>query len=344
MPAPLNILEKLALYKLKIIPAPMIDVFGGFTFYAVAAAIRLNIFEELHGQSLTLDELSMKIKCDRRALEMTLEALEPLGYIKKKGDKYQNTKITEKFCLDSSEPNMKLMYSYYFHLMNEFMPHLEKSIIKGSADKNFYEWLKDYPEIASNYQRFMISLAKLSIPGMLKNIKLKNEDVLDIGGSHGMYDIALCKKYNDISLTIIDGPYAMDLLQENLKSNGLAGKVNVITGDFMEYNFDKKFDVILLFNVLHEHPADYNLRLIKKISERLNPGGRLIILDELGGKKMTAFTDHLVSMFQLVFFHLINGEFYSLKEISGWLKECGFKKIKKRNFIKSGATLITAYL
>jgi cyclopropane fatty-acyl-phospholipid synthase-like methyltransferase len=186
----------------------------------------------------------------------------------------------------------------------------------------------------------MMSLALLMIPELLKKIKLTKESVLDIGGSHGLYSIALCRSNPDIAVTIIDSEYAMPLLKKNIKEAGMEHRIKLITGDFMESSFQTKFDRILLFNVLHEHKEAYNIELLSKIRGTLNRKGSLIILDGMREKKISRLADLAARMYSLMFFHFLGGQNYSFKEISMWLKSSGFPLVKRKELYKSGFSMI----
>lgn len=344
MPATLNFVEKLITLKLNKEPAPIIDIVGGFSFYVISAALKLNIFEELGEKSLTLTELSNTIKCNMRGLEIFLEVLESLGYVRKKGQYYENSKMTKKWLMDISEINFKPGFNYYFSTMNELWPYVDESLKSGHPHVNFYELLNKYSDKAKNYQQYMMSLGKMAIPELIKKIKLKNDMVLDIGGSHGLYSIALCQKFKDISVSIIDSQYAMPLLKENINSHGLKDRINLIIGDFANYCFSEKYDVVLLFNVLHEHNAEDNRKLIKNIVNILSDNGCLIILDLLREKKLTDTMDLITRMYGLMFFHFLGGQNYAFNEISEWLKLNGFKRIERKDLKQSGLSMILGYL
>ena len=87
MPVFNNSIEKLFLGTLNLGPAPMYDMMGGFTFYALASAVELNLFEELNKKQMSTAELAQALNCDSRGLDTLLELLETLGYmiLKKKG-------------------------------------------------------------------------------------------------------------------------------------------------------------------------------------------------------------------------------------------------------------------
>jgi hypothetical protein len=45
----------------------------------------------------------------------------------------------------------------------------------------------------------------------------------------------------------------------------------------------------------------------------------------------------------MLFFHALGGQNYSFEEINGWLKSCGFRKVRRKNFISAGFTMVTGY-
>ena len=96
MPVLLNFLERLFMMKLNKGPAPFLDIMGGFSFYAIYSAIKLNLFEELDKNPNTVPEMAHSLGCTKRGLAVLLDVLETLGYIKKKGQIYINTRMTKK--------------------------------------------------------------------------------------------------------------------------------------------------------------------------------------------------------------------------------------------------------
>jgi len=343
MPLFLNRLEKLIFKNFNLAPAPMLDLIGGFSFYIVSSAIKLNIFEALKNGGIPADTLAVDINADPVGLNILLECLESLGYVRRKKNNYYLTKMTEKWLLNSSEAGFKSGFEYYHSTMIELWPYINESVKAGKEHINFYDWLKDKPETGGTYQKFMMSLAVLSIPELLKSISLKNEKILDIGGSHGLYSIALCGKYKGIDVTIIDSEYSMALLNKNIETAGLADRIHTVVADFVTDSVDESFDIILLFNVLHEHKEKYNLEIIRKIYSQLNSGGRIIILESIKEKKFSPAAEFGLKVYSLLFFHFLGGQNYAFNEISRWLGECGFKKIKRKKMLRSGFSIIEGW-
>ncbi len=69
-------------------------------------------------------------------------------------------------------------------------------------------------------------------------------DVLEVGGGCGVLGLLIKRDFPKINLTIIEKQKIMyDFIEENSKINNL--KTKVIFGDFLEYNFNEKFDFII---------------------------------------------------------------------------------------------------
>ena len=340
MPAPFSLLDKFIML-LNLAPSPLFDLVGGFSFHAVHAAVKLDLFEKLGGDTRSPEDIARMLGCDTRGLEILLEVLVSLGYIVKTRRGYRNGRIAKKWMLSSSPVNYSHGFRYYAPTMTDLFPHIDKSVKKGNSFLNFYDWLGKHPEVVPDFQTFMMGLGKMSIPEITGSIRLKKETVLDIGGSHGLYSIGLCEAYEDISVSIIDSKYAMPLLKQNIASASMERRIRLITGDFLKYRFRESYDVVLLFNVLHEHTEEYNLAMITKIRNILNPGGRLVILDNISENKPTASINLVSRTYGLMFYHFLGGRNYRYDEMKKWLSSCGFKKTSRKKMLRSGFSLVT---
>ena len=69
-------------------------------------------------------------------------------------------------------------------------------------------------------------------------------DVLDVGGGCGVLGLLVKRDFPKINLTLIEKQSIMkEFIQDNIKLNNL--EAEVILGDFLEYEFNKKFDFIV---------------------------------------------------------------------------------------------------
>jgi 2-polyprenyl-3-methyl-5-hydroxy-6-metoxy-1,4-benzoquinol methylase len=135
------------------------------------------------------------------------------------------------------------------------------------------------------YQKYGTDLR--FIARQCSNLVAKEKKVLDIGCSIGrlLNSFRLVDPEMDLSgLTGID-------IDPSAKHNAIPYlKDRIIIGDFLEYEFDQKFDVITMRFVI-EHLLEFNVYLAKAI-RILNPGGILFISSpDIGSAQATLLRD-----------------------------------------------------
>jgi 2-polyprenyl-3-methyl-5-hydroxy-6-metoxy-1,4-benzoquinol methylase len=325
-------------------PGPFLDIAGGFSFYAVYSAVKLNLFETLGKDALSTEELAERLGCTERGFGVLLEMLDSLGYVQHKAGRYANTKMTAKWMLDESSMNFAQAFRYYGDSLGDLWPDLHGTITSGRPKLGFYDWLKDHPDASAQYQEFMSTLARMMLPDIAKKIVLRpyQRKLLDIGGGHGMYSIALCRKYDDLTVTIFDSAYSRPIAAGNIEEAGLQDRIQFKEGNYYKDDLGTGYDVALLFNVLHEHCAEESAELVRRASQALTDRGCLIVLDMLREKKPTPVMNLIGRLYSLIFFLYLGGQNHSFNDISSWLASAGFNKIKRVNLTQAGVSLIVS--
>ncbi|KKR46575.1 MAG: Methyltransferase [Parcubacteria group bacterium GW2011_GWB1_40_14] len=127
---------------------------------------------------------------------------------------------------------------------------------------------KTYDNLAQEYEERVESLmpvTKAAMDYFASYIKPKGR-VLDIGCAVGIAVSVLTEKGFEVC--------GIDISES---MTGFAKKRNpnskIITGDFLETEFEEKFDAVLAFAFIHLFPKKEVLRIIDKISAVLNSGG-----------------------------------------------------------------------
>jgi SAM-dependent methyltransferase len=343
MPVVPNFVEKTIFLSLNQGPGPSLDIWNAVGFRAVLAAIRLDVFETLAAGPLSAAELAQRLKADARGMQRLIDALVPLGYVKRQGDRYANTAMTSKWLLRSSPMNFAPYFRYWGAIIPKLMDDLEDSIVQGRSPRNLYEWLEDEPEVSRDFQEAMISLANFVLREVIGKLKLPGSArrLLDVGGGHAMYSVALCQKYPQLSAVVFDSPQALATGRANIDRAGLADRVTVQTGNFFRDELGSGYDVALLFNILHGCSPDQNIDLFRKAARALNPGGQLIVLEQLAGKAPLPIGNAINALLGLSYFHLLQGNLYAYDEVAQWFREADFDQPRRINLLKGpGSSLI----
>jgi hypothetical protein len=343
MPVVPNFVEKTIFLSLNQGPGPSLDIWNTVGFRAVLAAIRLDMFETLAAGALSAAELAQRLNADARGVQRLIDALVPLGYVKRQDDRYVNTAMTIKWLLRSSPMNFAPYFRYWGVIIPRLMDDLEESIRQGRSSRNLYEWLAHEPEVSRDFQEALIALANFALGEVIGKLQLPDSArrLLDVGGGHAMYSIALCQKVPQLSAVVFDSPQALVTGRANIDRAGLADRVTVQTGNFFRDELGSGYDVALLFNIIHGCSPEQNIELFCKAARALNPGGQLIVLEQLVGKAPLPIGNAINGLLGLSYFHLLQGNLYAFDEVARWFREAGFNTVRRSNLLKAaGSSLI----
>ena len=217
-------------------------------------------------------------------------------------------------------------------LLFDFWSDLDKSIRQGAPQSDIYhQWLNNQPGGWDAFQGFMETgyqsmseevIKKINLPGTAKRL-------LDVGGGHGLYSLAFCRAYPQLSATVFDLPGAVAVAQQEIDKQEMNGRVSIQAGDFWRDELGSGYDVILLFNLVHTHLPEANRQLLQKVTNALNSGGMVVILEQFAGKVPGSFGKIFAGVADINFFHMVGGKAYTDDELAELLLEAGFKSIQK---------------
>lgn len=345
MPIVPNLIDRLIFFHLNQGPAPLLDLFGALAFRTVQAAVTLGLVDALSEGPLPPDELARRIGADVRGTTVLLEALEPLGYVSRTDGRYANTAMTARWLVRSSPTTVAAGYDFWGATLPQLWGNLEESITSGQPPVNLYEWIEDQPEASEAFQTWMIATARLGAGEILGKLKLPAgaRRLLDVGGGHATYSIELCRKYPDLAATVVDSPQALKAARANVAAENMGDRIELREGDFWKDDLGSGYDVALLFNIIHAFSPEQNTELFRRVRAALNPGGFVVILEQLAGKVPGPTARAINAIFQLNYFHLLGGSIYSFDEIAGWLADAGFTTPRRVNLLKApGSALVLA--
>ena len=324
MPVTPNFIERMILLKLNQGPGPMLEMLGAWAFKAVSVALKLDIFESLNSGPLTAAEIVHRINASERGIQLLLNALEAIGYVKQQGGRYSNTPMTVKWMVRSSPHHIAEMFPYMNDVL-EIWGDLEEAIRRGETPIMAWEWLDQHPDGWNNYNAAMVAMARMAVPEVIAKVKLPVTArwLLDVGGSHGLYAINFCSRYPDLSATILDGPPTRKLAEANIAAAGMEKRISFREGDFWTDDLGSGYDVALLFNIIHMYLPDKNIELLQKVGGVLNPGGVIVIMDQMATPASAPTAKAMAGLNGLNLFVNVNGQTYPPKDIASWLRQAG---------------------
>jgi SAM-dependent methyltransferase len=103
--------------------------------------------------------------------------------------------------------------------------------------------------------------------------------VIDVGGCHAAYSLALARRYPLVTATVFELPAVVPHARAIIAQAGLAERVSVQEGDFQREELGAGYDMALVFGVLNGEPLAGRPALIRKVYDCLKPGGRIVLRD-----------------------------------------------------------------
>jgi 2-polyprenyl-3-methyl-5-hydroxy-6-metoxy-1,4-benzoquinol methylase len=323
---PENLLERMAL-TFNLAPIPLVDTQVAFnSARTIMAAAETGVYEALGKTSKTAQQIANACKTHPEATRHLLDALVGIGYIKWNNGQYSLKPKFYKWLLKEYPSNLigKLRFQIYEW---DFMAKLEDYVRTGEPLE--LHSTTD-PKLWTAYQDGMRDLSVNAAQELAKKIKLSSSAsrMLDIGGSHGLYSIELCKKYPSLSSTILELPGAIDRASEIAAQHGLTDRVKYKAGNALTDDLGEQgYDLVMINNVVHHFTEEENLHLSKKIARALKPGGVYAIGELIRQHKPGE--GGVVGATTGLYFALTSASgTWSVEEMNSWQQQAGLRPQK----------------
>ncbi|WP_165774873.1 methyltransferase [Candidatus Viridilinea mediisalina] len=310
----------------------LLDLLRGYrSAQVLIVCTELGVFEALAAGPANAQELGAQLKQRPEVLERLLNAAVALGLLELQHERrYANGPVAAA-CLSGTGPffigNLVRREANFYERWGQLGPTVRGEVAAGGT------YVTDRAPDPTWVRRFELGLydvartsaplvAELLAPLMPSNVAPR---VLDIGGGHGAYSMALAQRYPTLTATIFELPPVIPVAQELVAASGLTERVALQSGDFKQDHLGTGYHLALLFGILTHQTTDEAVALLTKVHAALEPGGAVVIhnfllnSDRVGPLDATLFDLHML---------LANktGAAYTSDELAAWLEAAGFTK------------------
>jgi precorrin-6B methylase 2 len=286
------------------------------------AAAHLDLFAWIAGREKSPAALAAHFGGKTAGWEIFLNALSALGLARKRGTKYAATAFAARYLGRGRAPFLLPEYDAW-----QSWGTLSRVLRTGKRPKTQKPFLTD----RNQARRLLLALdldAQQIAPFLINKLPLsRSTRLLDVGGGLGAYSVAFCRRYPRLQATLIEHPLIVPLARRAIRQGGMARRVRVVAADISRQASPRRFDAVLVSNVLHSRGSAENRSLLAKLHRCLNPQGKLILRDVFMRRDRTA-PDWAALFSVLLLLQTPQGRCYALEEILGWLRAAGFARIK----------------
>ncbi|MFL5730113.1 MAG: class I SAM-dependent methyltransferase [Cytophagaceae bacterium] len=323
---PQTLLEYIGKYS-GLAPLPLMDTHIAFVVSrAIIEAVDLGVFESMAEGPKSCEDIARDCNLNTYALRSFLGTLTSSGYLIYSEEKYSLSKISSRWMLKKNKQSLTDQI-LFLKILWGWMDDMGGFLKTGKGLQYHDHFSEAETEL---YQKGMLSVARVSAEevGRKTPVPKGAREMLDIGGSHGLFSLAICRNNPGLHSTILDLPQAVRKAAPLLAEEKLMQKLSYQEGDALNYDFGKeKYELILIANLIHHFTPEQNKQLAARVAQALKPGGLFIVQEFIRPAKPKA-SDQVGATLDLFFALSSTSGTWTEKEISGWQKSAGLK-IKK---------------
>jgi hypothetical protein len=308
--------------RLGVLPHPLADTMLAMLLSrTVVTATGVGIFEALADGPRPPEEVAARCGTDPRATAKLLFALAGARYLQEEGGRYALAPVARRWMLAEAPRSLRDAVLHR-KLDTALMEHAE-TFLRTGIPTDFHGRLS--PEEWKVYQRGQRAHALWSAPEVARRVPVPRgaRTLLDIGGSHGHYAAALCRRHPGLRATILDLPAAVTQSREMAAQEGMGDRLAYRAGDALREDLGEGvWDVVFLGNLVHHFDDATNRALHARIARALAPGGTVTVLEIMRGLspekagQVGALTDFFFAVTSA-------GGTWSYQEIADWQRAAG---------------------
>jgi SAM-dependent methyltransferase len=303
------------------LPTAMTEGYAPVYARAVVAATERGLFDAIGAASCAAEAVAAACGTDARATEKLLNFLVTMGYLKVGRAGYRLARHTRRFLLADAPGSIRdavLMK----RLEWRWIEQLDRYLADGRA-------LDIHQAMTSAdwglYQRGMRAQATLIAPLLTRLIPMPRGArlMLDIGGSHGYFSVALCRRYTDLRAIVLDLPDAVEHAAPILAREKMSDRVVHRAGDALSDDLGEgEYDLVFMFSLVHHFDDATNRLLVARAARALRPGGRMVI-GELVRPASPGKGGQTAAFFDLYFALTSQSGLWTFDEMRSWQLDAG---------------------
>jgi predicted O-methyltransferase YrrM len=310
--------------RLNLAPRPLLETQMAFTLARlIMVGTKLGIFEAVAEGPASAAEVAQRCGTSLVGTEKLLFALTGAEYLRAENGGYALTPVARKWLLRDSPNSLvdKMLFQFYewdyLEASEDYVRTGEPMELHSTTDDA--EW--------DSYQRGMRSMANAAAGEAVKRMPVPKgaTDMLDIGGSHGYYSVALCRKHEGLRSVILDLPQAIEHAAPLLAAEGMGDRVVHRAGDALEDDLGSDaYDLVLIAQLVHHFSAEQNRELTARVAGALRPGGVYAVLDEFR-PRTPKDAGQLGALLEFYFALTSQSGTWAVEEISEWQRQAGLQ-------------------
>jgi SAM-dependent methyltransferase len=317
---------------LGLLPQPLLETqIAMLLARTIMEASRLGVFEALKDQPLTAEEVAARCGGQPRAMAKLLNALAGCKYLRYDEGRYALVPFVRKWLVkDAPQSLHDKMLMQFFE-----WDSLERlgDFVRTGQPMDLHATLS--PDDWGLYQRGMRATSSTWAPEVGKRTPVPKgaKDMLDIGGSHGLLSVAICRRHLGLSSVVLDLPEAIEHSAPLLAGEGMGSRVVHRVGNALTTDLGvEAWDLVFVSSLVHHFDDATNRALAKRVARSLRPGGIFVIQEHVRSSTPEQ-AGQIGALLDLYFALTSEAGTWTFAEMADWQREAGLKPLRPLKFV-----------
>ena len=296
----------------------------------LCAAIELDVFTAIGQGTDTVPTLAAHCAAAERGMRVLLDCLAVLGLLEKADNRYRLTAETATFLDRRSTSYIGALARFAAspEKVGRYLAEPAAWVRSGGTSKE----ANTAPEnpVWVDYAKGMGPLSARTAEGMAELLwswNLGARNVLDVAAGHGLYGIAVARRYPDAQIVALDWAAVLEVAVVNAAEAGLGERYRTRPGDAFTIDLGSGYDLVLVPNFLHHFSAEVCIGFLRRVTLALAPGGVVAVVEYMPNEDR--ISPPVAAWFALTM--LTNtpaGDAYTARALEAMCREAGLEPLR----------------
>jgi len=272
-------------------PPAYVDMFrllnGAFITGALACLARLGVSDLVEAGPKAAEELAREVGVQPRALYRLMRATASVGVLSEGPDgRFSQTPLSA-VLHSNANPSLRafaVMHGREWHARGwarlEDCVRTGKQAMEQIYGAPVFQYMEQHPEEAQIFDQAMSDLSAIDSPAVAEAYCFDGiRSLTDVGGGHGLLLATILTRNPHLKGTLYDMAHVVKGAANGpLKS--VMERCSIASGDMFS-SVPAGADTYIMKHIIHDWPDEACLQILRACRKGVNPGGRLIVVDNV---------------------------------------------------------------
>lgn len=301
-------------------------LFGHIITHSLSVVAKLGVADVLASGPSAIGPLAARVEANEDALYRFMRALATVGvFVETSPRTFAQTPLSELLCENAQPSFRSLAMLGGGDLAQAWCDVFETAKTGAPAfprvfGKPHFDYMSENPEALALFTNAMAGSARALREALLTVNWTGTRRVVDVGGGNGSLLLWLLERQPALEGVVFDLPEVVEKARANVLQTGYADRCSCTAGSFL-VDAPPPGDTYILSRILHDWDDDKATTILRGCRKSIEPGGRLIILDEVVREDNSPQGAKILDLTMLV---ILGGRERTLREWESLFAASGF--------------------